>query len=249
MSTVKIIRHGKKDGTKLSQQGRLESFVKGQALKNQYKSFITYGSDFQASEGYPGRAVETADLLVIGAGLYGYARQFVDSKLVPKYSDAEYKQVIEGIKSGMTPFESAYKFARESLYANAKSLADFVEQYEQSVEGEAVVGVTHSPSIEALAYLLGVKFDEAKPEPKELDGITVAYDSKSGIYTATVDYASGQQINVQGSLSDAVESSAETIDSKVANAETHNAEAQEAEASEATGSVTETGSQTAEASE
>jgi hypothetical protein len=201
MGIVEIIRHGDKEGTRLSEKGRTDAFLEGIEYREKYGDELTdrmtaRASDFQSEPGYPGRAVETAILILMGAGLRDKSTH-VSPRLVPTYTNEEYATIKDEMakKDGRTIFEITYEHARDSLYANAIKLAEYIDSFRDS---DLDLGVTHSPSVEGLAYLLTGDYELAKRVPDALDGIKIEYDTESEIYTVTLDYCGGYAFEIEG---------------------------------------------------
>lgn len=173
MSIVKMIRHSipSSDDT-LSQAGVKKAKEYGMNLREQYPDYKIIAQSSNAK-----RAKQTARLIMNSAGK-DYDDQFdsdrnIDERLSYRYTDEEIGK-IQTMKSklGISTLKASIQVARDALYRDIIKAAEFVDQYAaESASNVVYIGVTHSPTIEGIEYM--VTGNEMLKEPNHLQGFTL----------------------------------------------------------------------------
>lgn len=217
MSILYQIRHGDKAGTRVDPAKRVDCFRLGQRLKDVHpgKEIYVNASDTESESCYPGRAVETGELVLAGAAAPYERRVNVDERLRSSFSDAQ-KAVIKGKvkEEGKNLFEAALEAAPETMYELGIASAASIDQYLAQHKDGVTVNITHSPcGVENLVYLLTGNYDLANGDPACLEGFKVEYNEENGIYVVTMDFGSKEQVIVAdvNSLKEKVEQTIEDL--------------------------------------
>lgn len=188
MSIVNIIRHSIKgvDGN-LSEEGKAAALEYGKKLAEEYEGYkiVALAADV-------GRCEETANLINEGASSH-YEGDVLDDRLTQHYSDETRNEIIAVKKANgdKTFLDAALEVAEDGFYANATGLAKFADEYCVGDEDTVYVGVSQSPKVEGLGYIISGEDEAADQDTEPLSGITVE-DGK-----VTLDYANGEVIECE----------------------------------------------------
>ncbi len=203
MSIVEVLRHSYKDGKRLSEEGRVAAFKKGQELRQKYPDVEMdfFGTDYQAEPGYVGRVADSAECENIGAGNHSKSST-IDYRLKPEYDSKDYDAAVGMLKEDPTRSEIKviFAFAKYSVLSNARRLAEFID--DKSLNDRVDVPSTNSPTPQALAYLLCGLDESVLVDCDPLNGITAEYNEANDEYTITLNYLDGREIKVKGTLQD-----------------------------------------------
>jgi broad specificity phosphatase PhoE len=167
MSIVKVIRHSiSSGGDTLSSEGTIKAKEHGRSLRGKYPNYKIVAVSSKAR-----RAKQTAELIMDSAGIE--PGQVIDERLSYSYTEEEIKRIAATIDLGFSPLEASIREARDTLYRDIIKVAEFVDQYATEPANEVIyVGVTHSPTIEGIEYIV-TGYEELKKEPENLQGFTV----------------------------------------------------------------------------
>ena len=217
MSILYQIRHGDKAGTRVDPAKRVDCYKLGQKLKEIHpdKEIYVNASDTDSELCYPGRAVETGELVLAGAEAPYERKVNVDTRLRASFSDAQ-KAVITGKvkEEGKSLFQAALEAAPETMYELGLESAASIDQYLAQHKEDVTVNITHSPcGVENLVYLLTGNYDLANGDPASLEGFKVEYNEENEIYVVTMDFGLKEQIVVAdvNSLREKVEQTIEDL--------------------------------------
>ena len=224
MSVVEIIRHSYKapDGS-LSQEGRIAAVNQGAMYADKYQ-----GRDIRVMSSSVGRAVETGDLILHGAGLYGN-NVTIDERLTLSLSKDEISKVLASEQESM--LEKALDGAKEGAEKDGVDLAKFADEYLKGDADVVYIGVSHAPSVQVVSYLLSRCIEDTKADAGPLEGVTIEYMEKDNVYKITLNYAGGKEIVVADA--DSLEEKAEETIEENAEGESDNTEGEGSETAEA----------------
>jgi broad specificity phosphatase PhoE len=165
MSIVKIVRHSKADDRgRLTQEGIDKAKEYGRTLKKNNP-----GYEIVARSSNTERARNTAELIMQEAGTDYDPRQTVDSRLNLSYSREE----IEKISGYPSHLEGALQEAQAVLYNDIFSAAKFADEHAaESTSNVVYIGVTHSPTLEGIAYFV-TNNEDLKKKPDNLEGFMI----------------------------------------------------------------------------
>jgi len=244
MSKVELLRHSYKDDVftgRLSNKGRQEAYLQGQELASQNpgKQIIAYGSSVGAEGLYIGRGADTAVHHMEGAGTQYDINTAVDTRLNINWTAddvATFKKLKEE-NPKLTTLELALMAFRDTVFSDTVNVASFIDEYVRGDDSIVYVGDSHSPEVEALAYLITGDLESTKGPATELTGITVEYLDEVGIYKLVLNYADGKKVVVSDTdtLAEKVEQTIEDIveqEGEALNCDAEEEGAEEAEASE-----------------
>lgn len=205
MNVVEYSRHSYKEGDGLSYEGRQAAIARGNARKEQYQGYEMNGISSPV-----GRAVETLDLILHGAGVNDKARKSIDSRLGYTITNDDIEKIRKSDYSSMAE-KAIYadKGARARVINDAFNAARVIEENAKGQGKEYKFLVGHGPTVEVLGYLLSRGKVRGESEP--LGSITVTYDSSLGVYRIVMNYANGEEIIVTKSLVEECESTLQEI--------------------------------------
>lgn len=185
MSVVEVIRHSYKapDGS-LSPEGITKARYKGSEYAGKYP-----GRPVKAVTSTIPRAQHTGELVMEGAGQpYDGSYTITDDRLTHHLDN-----FIPAIRASKeeTSLEAALEACELTVLWDAVGIAQVVDENITTNDNTVYVAVTHSPTVQALAYLLtGKDLNSTKKEAEPLTGLTFDGD------TVTLNYADGREITI-----------------------------------------------------
>jgi broad specificity phosphatase PhoE len=175
MSIVKMIRHSITSSDDiLSSDGVRIAKEYGITLREQYPDYKIIAHSSNAK-----RAKHTARLIMNSAGTE-YDDQFdsdrnIDERLFYRYTDEELGKIRTAKHSNpeISILKASIQVARDALYRDIIKVAEFADQYAaESASNVVYIGVTHSPTIEGVEYIV-TDNEMPKKEPNHLQGFTL----------------------------------------------------------------------------
>ncbi|MFT4303829.1 MAG: hypothetical protein ACMXYG_04645 [Candidatus Woesearchaeota archaeon] len=189
MHTLYHVRHGPKEGIRYdpAQRNMATEYGRDLAFSHKDSSIDARCSRTDLEPNYPGRTYETAELVLIGAGMpYGSVPSYDDrlnSDFAPDLKKALGKEVSE---RKITFFQALFENDYEGLINAAVENVECIEDFMLSSDADIGLNVGHEPvGTSGIVYILTRDYDLANHSTPFLKGTKV--EKKDGVYIVTFD--------------------------------------------------------------